>query len=268
MQSIITYLQKTNVVERIILLCLLFFIPGIFMPYWVVEWFNMPSEIHEFFTKPWTIITYGFTHIYFLHILSNLIVLYYFGNVFIDFFNTRQFLIYYFLGIIAGGISYLLFYRFTPHLESQHLIGASAGVTSVFIGLAAKVPHYTFRFRFIGFVEIWILALIWIVLSVLGTGGVDAGAAVAHLGGGLMGYILTFLGGHIALNTFKFNKSNSKKSFKKVYSQPNGIKTQPGYRKKKEIQEQINLILEKISKSGYNSLTQEEKEFLFNQKES
>jgi membrane associated rhomboid family serine protease len=268
MQSIITYLQKTNAVERIILLCLLIFIPGILVPYWMVEWFNMPSEIDAFLLKPWTIITYGFTHINFLHILSNLLVLYYFGNVFIDFFNTRQFLIYYFLGIIAGGISYMLFYVFTPHLESQHLVGASAGVTSIFIGLAAKVPHYTFRFRFIGFVEIWILAVIWIVLSVIGTGGVDAGAAVAHLGGGVIGYLLTFLGGHISLDKLNFKTANPKKTFKKIYTQPNGIKTQPGYRKKKEIQDQINYILDKISKSGYDSLTQEEKEFLFNQKES
>jgi len=255
------------VVEQIILVCLLFFIPSVLVPYWMLDWFSLPNKVNDFFMKPWTIITYGFVHIRFIHIFSNLLVLYYFGNLFIDFFNKKTFLIYYFLGILTGGVFFLVYSHFSNHPIASPLIGSSAAVTAIFIGLTAKVPHYALNFRFIGSVEIWILAVIWVFISVVGTSGVDSGASVAHLGGGVMGYALTFING----NKKRFNfsgKQSVKKQFKKVYKNPNGIKTKSSYRKNKVNQDQINAILDKISKSGYDSLSKVEKEFLFNQKET
>ncbi len=264
--NIITTIKNTNAVEQIILVCLLFFVPSVLVPYWMLDWFSLPNNVNEFLNKPWTIFTYGFVHIRFLHIFSNLLVLYYFGNLFVDFFNKRIFLIYYLSGILAGGVFFLVYSQFSNNPIASPLIGSSAAVTAIFIGLTAKVPHYALNFRFIGNIEIWILAVIWVFLSVVGTSGVDPGASVAHLGGGVLGYALTFIYGD--QKWFKFNGRPSKKiQFKKVYKNPHGIKTKPSYRNNKENQEQINAILDKISKSGYDSLSKDEKEFLFNQKE-
>lgn len=254
-------------VEKIILLCLVFFIPGLLVPQFLIDWFSIPSDFSVFLNKPWTVLTYAFVHTKFLHILSNLLVLFYFGNLFLDFFNTKKFLIYYFAGSIIGGIFFLLFYFFNDKPEALTLGGASAAITAIFIGIATKIPHYELKFRFLGNIKIWILAAIWVGLSVIGIVGIDAGAALAHIIGAIVGYLLTKLYGDKEFFSGWFKTTTKKSSLKKVYTNDK-VKTRPSFKNQKENQEQINAILDKISKKGYDSLTKEEKEFLFNQKES
>lgn len=255
--SIVQYIKNANSLEKIIIFLVMVFVPSILLPYLSIEWGSLPNHFKDFIHKPWTIFTYSFVHIEFLHFISNLLVLYFIGNIFLDFFSEKQFLIYYFAGVFVGGIFFYILNYYFPQKDA--LIGASAGITSLLMGLTAKVPNYKLNFRFIGFINLWILSLIWILISIFGLYSIQAGAAIAHLGGGLTGFILTYL-----LPTITFN-TKKKKIFKKVYINPEAKNAKLSYRNSKNQNEQVDAILDKISKFGYATLSQEEKEFLFNQ---
>ncbi len=260
------HVKAANTVEKLIYANVFFFVFSVLFPGFSTHWFALPSSYSELITRPWSIVTYAFIHMRFFHILSNLIILYFIGQLFLDFFTSKQLLVYYFLGLLTGGFLFVSYYAFSKSITGYSLIGSSAAVTAVLIGLATKIPHYAIRFRFIGSVELWVLAAIWIVLSAFTAAGINAGSGMAHLGGALIGFVLTsylkegtFLSNRLA---FRFKKKPS--PFKKVYK--NKIKTKQSYRSKKENQQQVDAILEKISKSGYEALSKEEKAFLFNQK--
>ena len=126
-------------------------------------------SFNSFIIKPWTIITYGFLHEGLIHILFNLIILYYIGNLFLDYFNRKQFLVYYFLGVIFGGLVFMLSYNYFPALKTREtfLVGASAGVTSIIIGIASLIPNYALRFRFIGNIKLMYIAIILIAIDIM-----------------------------------------------------------------------------------------------------
>ncbi len=230
------------------------------------EWFALPSIFESFIVKPWTIISYGFSHKGFLHILLNSVLLFYFGNLFLDFFSKRDFLSYYFLGIIVGGIAFLTSYNFFPALIHQNnsLVGASAGVTAILIGIATKIPNYALQLRFIGALKLWYIAIgfiLWFIIQL--SAGINTGGNLAHLGGALTGFLLTtqtdkgknfssFLG-----NLFKSRKQSPLKTVYKKANPVSNTKSSNGHQRK------VDAILDKISKSGYETLNQEEKDFLF-----
>lgn len=261
--------NKANIVEKIIYVNVAFFLVTVLFSNFMYNWFALPTTFFEFITKPWTAISYAFIHQRLLHILSNLIILYYIGNLFLDFFNKKQFVNFYFLGALIGATAYLIYY-FILDKNGSNLGGASAAVTAIFVGVATKIPRYALHLRFIGSIELWVLATIWVVLSLLQISGPNSGAAIAHLGGGLFGYIYAKqlnIGNDIGkwfenfLNYFfglfkQQNKSNLKTVHK---SNKRSTKT---YEEKSK-QQKINEILDKISKSGYESLSQDEKDFLF-----
>lgn len=231
----------------------------------MIEWFALSPHLGEFILKPWSIITYGFLHEGFFHILFNLMILYYFGNLFLDFFNEKQLLTYYFFGIIFGGIIFMLSYNYLPALQTNKavLIGASAGVMSVLIGIATRIPNYTLRFQFIGNVKLKIIAIIIVVLDVIQIPNGNAGGHIAHLGGALIGFLLTnnFDQGNDFINwTNQLFKPRKQKPLKTVYKKKtfNSKVRQTG-----EQQRKIDAILDKISKSGYEALSKEDKDFLF-----
>tara|TARA_R110002124_G_scaffold159411_2_gene326610 strand:+ start:5505 stop:6359 length:855 start_codon:yes stop_codon:yes gene_type:complete len=236
----------------------------------VVNWFILPSTFEDFITKPWTIITYGFVHINFIHILMNLISLYFVGNLFVQYFTPKQFVSFYILGTLFGGIVFLLSYNFFPAFASDVsnsvLLGASAGVSAIFIGLATYIPNYQFKIPLIGFVKLWHLAAIWVALDVIQIPAGNAGGRLAHIGGALFGFFYVNQASNTKIavwSIFKNMFSAKKKPLKTVYKSK---KTAP----KKEAnttykQQKINLILDKISKSGYDTLSKEEKDFLFKQ---
>ncbi len=268
LKDIETHIKQADILEKLIYANVAIFIITMLVTNFMLTWFALPATSAVFLAKPWTLISYAFLHKEFFHLLSNLIVLYYIGNLFLDFFSKKKLLIYYILGGIAGGIFFLLFY-FMQNKTAAPLGGASAAVSAILVGLTVKVPHYSLRLRFIGSVELWVLTAIWIGLSVVTTAGVNPGGGIAHLGGAIIGYLLTayFKEGAIFENLFNNSFKKKETPFKGVYTNPKAPKTKQSYNTKKQNQRKIDAILDKISKSGYEALTKAEKEFLFNQKE-
>ncbi|OAD45103.1 rhomboid family intramembrane serine protease [Polaribacter atrinae] len=235
---------------------------------WVVTWFSLDDNFTSLLTKPWTIITYGFLHADFLHILLNLITLYFVGNLFIEYFTQKQLLTFYLLGTILGGALFILSHNYFPLFQNQSsiLVGASAGISAIFIGITTYIPNYQLKIRFIGFVKLWYLGAIWVGLDILALSGGNAGGHFAHLGGALFGFL--YVNGAANKEIKIFDKlanlfSTKKKPLKTVYKSPK--KTVKTNKDNSLNQQQIDAILDKISKSGYDTLTKEEKEFLFKQ---
>ena len=281
MKSIVEKIQhrfkSANIVEQIIYINLVvFFITFLFKAFaslmlwnenFLFDWFALPVLLNDYINIPWTLITYGFLHGGFLHILFNLIVLFYFGNLFLDFFSKRQFLNYFFLGIIAGGIIFILGYNYFPALsgKTQPLVGASAGIMAIVIGIATKIPNYAMHFRFIGAVKLWYIAVGFILLDIIQIPiDQNTGGHLAHLGGALVGFILT--------TQFKNEKQRSSSWLSNLFQSKKQKPLKTVYKKSKPIsssqndpsqQRKIDEILDKISKSGYETLSKEEKDFLF-----
>ena len=266
-----------SIVERIIMLNVaIFILTYLFNTFsflfqidgnFIVNWFSLQPDFELLLFRPWTMITYGFLHLGFFHILFNMLVLYYFGNLFIDFFNSKQFLVYLLLGIISGGFIYMLSYNYLPGLKTQAslLVGASAGVMAIVIGISSHIPHYSLQFRFIGNIKLLYIAVVLVVLDVVQIPSGNAGGHLAHLGGSLLGFVMTqYLNqgtGLIAWITGTMTKKE-KRPLKTVYKSPKKT-TYHKKESKSEEQARIDSILDKISKSGYDTLSKEEKDYLF-----
>ncbi|TVZ55117.1 membrane associated rhomboid family serine protease [Lutibacter sp. Hel_I_33_5] len=271
--------KKANIVEQLIYINLgVFFIVFLFNTFgflfnvnsnFIVDWFALPATFDGLLSKPWTLITYGFLHASFLHILLNLIALFYFGNLFLEYFTPKQLINFYVLGTVFGGIVFLLSYNIFPAFSNQInqsiLLGASAGISAIFIGIATYMPNYQLKLRFIGFIKLWHLAAIWVALDVIQIPAGNAGGHLAHIGGALFGFLFVSFASNTKIDLLKPIRelfSKKRKPLKTVHKSKN-------VRKKKDVksnnQQQIDGILDKISKSGYDTLTKEEKAFLFKQ---
>lgn len=230
----------------------------------IINWLALSAQWSDLTTKPWTIITYGFLHSGFFHILLNLLFLYYIGNIFLDFFSKKQFLTYYFLGIFSGGILYILSYNYLPALKNEQtiLVGASAGVMAILTGIASYIPNYALHFRFIGSIKLIYIAVAFVLLDVIQIPVANAGGHLAHLGGALIGFLLTkYLnqGKNTILFVENLFRPRKDKLLKTVYKNKTAAKSVAPA----EHQKKIDVILDKISKSGYDTLSKEEKDFLF-----
>ncbi len=231
------------------------------------QWFSLSSSFDTFITKPWTIVSYGFLHNGFLHILFNSIVLFYFGRLFLEYFTQKQLLNFYLLGTIFGGAAYLISYSYFPLFEGKThtLVGASAGITSIVIGIATYIPNYQLQLRFIGYVKVWHLAGIFILFDLISLAGGNGGGHIAHLGGAFFGYFYVSQASNKKINLFGWlntlfiTKKNPLKTTYKTKNKTAHKKTTANNQVK------IDAILDKISKSGYDALTKKEKEFLFKQ---
>ena len=236
----------------------------------LVEWFSLPANFDEFLYKPWTIITYGFLHTSFLHILLNLVALFYIGHLFKQYFTSKQLLNFYLLGTLFGGIIFIASYNFFPALQrvadNSVLLGASAGISAIFIGIATYIPNYQLKFPLIGFVKLWTLACIWIAIDIIQIPAGNAGGHLAHIGGAIFGFLYVVRASNKELEILKPLKKffeKKEKPLKTVYK--SGKKPTKNNYKKSENQAEIDNILDKISKSGYDTLTKSEKDFLFKQ---
>ena len=226
----------------------------------------LPANLGDFIFKPWSIITYFFLHINFSHILWNMLFLYWFGKIIHNNIGNNALISLYILGGIIGGLLYMAIYNIIPYYGNQInqslMLGASAGVFSVVIGSATLIPNYTFHLLFIGPIKIKYIALFYVASSFLDITGNNSGGEIAHLGGALIGYLYikqlqngNNMGNPIIriLNFFhnpKVNKSKDNYSYQNI--------------NKKISQDDIDKILDKISESGYSSLSKSEKEKLFN----
>jgi len=221
----------------------------------------------------WTLVTYMFLHFNFLHILFNVLWLYWMGKIFLFYFDEKKLLGVYLLGGLFGGLFFVLAYNFFPAftevLGFAQLLGASASVLAIIAAVATYAPNHTINLLFIGQVKMKHLALFSIVLYVIGIASSNAGGNLAHLGGAAFGFIfaLQYRNGHdwtrpiTGLMDGIVKLSRPKQRIKVTYrNNSNDIE----YNREKNLkQEEINRVLDKISKSGYDSLTKEEKELLF-----
>lgn len=237
-------------------------------------WFVLPGDLMEFLSQPWSIITYAFLHSGILHLLWNMYVLYVTGRILLNLFDGRRFLNVYFLGVILGG----MFYMLTDSLFSTGggvLLGASAGVMAVLIFVCTYIPNQEVRIVFFN-VKLWHVGIFVVLIDLLqvSSGGDNIGGRIAHLGGALLGYVYARqlsqgrdIGAGFSnfldslANTFKAKEK--KAPLKTVYKkQKSATKSKADYNKDAH-QRKIDSILDKISKSGYESLSKAEKDFLF-----
>lgn len=237
-------------------------------PYSIIDLFQVSPSISELFFKPWSLITYGFFHADLWHLLGNMIILYFSGRVVLDLFGKEKFLKIFLIGLLFGSLTYLISYNLFPVFKGLKppMIGASAGVMAVFVFLAAYMPHYSFRLVLFD-VKILYIAIFFIIVDVIQIPFGNSGGHLAHLGGAAWGYFYNSQlskgkdSGDWLINFINYLKCffNKKTKVRKVYKKKN-------YKKNSNQsidQKKIDLILDKISKSGYDSLTKSEKETLF-----
>jgi len=237
---------------------------------WITSVLAVPADIHSLMVRPWTIVTYMFYHEEFLHILFNLLWLYWFGQLFLQFFAQRQLTWVYLLGGISGALLYILAFNLLPpfkgYAELSLALGASASVLAVVIAVSTLQPNFTVYLLFLGAVRLKYLALATVVIDIISIPVSNAGGHIAHLGGALFGFLYVVMlrkGTDLAkpfyhLASIKFPKRNRMK----VTYRSHNADYDYNYRKAQK-QKQVDDILDKIARSGYDSLTKEEKDILF-----
>lgn len=245
----------------------------------IIRQFMLPASIDSFIFKPWTLLTYFFTHEGFFHIIFNMLFLFWFGKIIVEYLGDQRAIAMYVIGGIVGGLFYILIYNLIPYfhdrVEGSLMLGASAGVYAIVVGAATFMPNYTFFLLFLGPVKIKYIAIFYVLLSFSQTIGSNAGGELAHLGGALMGFIFIRQlqrGNDIGIpviSTMEWFKSLFKptpkikvthKSSKFSGSKKSSSSSSSGSTN----QDEIDAILDKISHSGYESLSKEEKQKLFN----
>ncbi len=248
-----------------------YFLAGTPFPF--VDWLALPSNFGTLASRPWTLVTYMFLHFDFLHILFNLLWLYWMGQIFLSYFDQGKLITIYLFGGLTGGIFYLAGFNFFPafsgFVADSRLLGASASVIAIVAALAIYVPNHIIHLMFIGPVKMKYLALFSVLLYVIGISSTNAGGNLAHLGGAFWGVIYIYQLRHGFDPGKRMNKifSGMKNPFtpkpkvKITYRKP--VDDIEYNREKNNEKARMNDILEKISKSGYDSLTKEEKEILF-----
>lgn len=240
----------------------------------ILSWLSIPADFSSLIRKPWTIISYMFLHEAFMHILFNMLWLYWFGTIFMRYIDQKQLLSVYILGGISGGLFYVLVYNLFPVFAASvpisSALGASASVMAVVFAIAFYVPDYEVYLFFIGKVKLKYIAIVTIVIDLLSIPSGNAGGHIAHIGGALFGlwYISQYKKGKLItkgfdkwLNSF-FTLFQTKPKMKVTHKKTGNV-DYDYMNKKASQQEEMNKILEKISKSGYSSLSKAEKEMLF-----
>jgi membrane associated rhomboid family serine protease len=243
----------------------------------VYRQFSIPPVFGEFLTRPWTLVTYMFAHGQWdiSHILYNMLALYWFGSLFVEFLGSDKLVSLYVLGGLAGALVYLLMFNTVPFyidrsLSFSGMVGASGAIFAIVVAAATLLPDHTFYLMLIGPVRIKYIAAFFVVSSFLGTTQGNIGGNLAHLGGALMGYVYikqlqrgNNLGGWVTsfiqwVKNLFAPRRNVKVTYRKETSgsKPNKASAIS--------QAEIDAILDKISDGGYESLTKEEKEKLFN----
>ena len=268
--------ELLNIAEKIILLnVIIFIIPFVIKTFFflfnmesfdLIYWLKLSPDILTFIFTPWTIITYGFIHGGISHILWNMILLYFSSRFFLNLFSAEKFLNTYFLGIILGGIIFLFSFSIFPVFKNSYanLIGSSAGVMSVLIFVCTYSPDQEIRIIFFN-LKLKYLGIALVLIDIIQIPSGNAGGNLAHLGGSLFGFIYANQlknGNDIGLFFEKFLFS-----FYKFFKKPVKLKTVHKNKNPNQTsidkQKRVDDILDKISNSGYDSLSKEEKDFLF-----
>ncbi|MBT3382609.1 MAG: rhomboid family intramembrane serine protease [Prolixibacteraceae bacterium] len=238
------------------------------------EWLSLPSNFYELRLKPWTPLTYMFLHTGFMHLLFNILGLYWFGKLFLYHFEGSKLLSVYLLGGIAGAVLYIISYNVFPIFASINglLLGASASVFAILVATAFYEPDRQIVLPFIGSFPLKYLAAFYVVLSIIGISTSNPGGNIAHLGGAAWGWFYIYqlrrgkdLGAGLVKFIDKIAESLKTKSNLTVSHKQAPRDDYEYNRQKKVQQDDLNKILDKIAKSGYDSLSKKEKELLFKQ---
>lgn len=241
--------------------------------YALLRFFELPSGFPRLIIQPWSLISYMFLHTDFLHLLFNMLWLYWFGNLFLRWFTEKQLGGIYFMGGIFGGILYILAYNIFPMfadaVSQAYLLGASASVLAIVVATAMRAPDEVVYLLFLGAVKLKYIALFVVALSFFNIISTNAGGNIAHIGGAAFGFIFAYY--------YKQGKDLTKWINRLIDLIVNWIKPRPKmkvrmgsrqmdmeYNKnKKERMAEIDAILDKMKRSGYDGLTAEEKKKLF-----
>jgi membrane associated rhomboid family serine protease len=256
----------------------------------LIDYLAVPADLPELLRKPWTILTYMFLHYDFLHILFNMLWLFWFGKIFLEYLEPKRLLSIYLLGGFFGAVLYIASFNLLPAFKTITAIsvalGASASVYAIVIAISAYVPDYSIGLLFIGRVKLKYIAIFVVVLDLLSIAKGNPGGHIAHLGGALFGYLFAIRlkkGKDITkgfsatmdylLSQFKSkpkmrvseNKFKTSQQSKKTAG-PKSSNDLEYNKQKADLQAEIDRILDKISKYGYDSLSKDEKNTLFDQR--
>lgn len=246
----------------------------------ISRWLAVPAYLPRLLQKPWSLLSYMFVHSGFFHILFNMLWLYWMGRIFQEYLGNKKLVALYFLGGLAGAVTYMLAFNIFPlfknALPTADAVGASASVLAIVVGTATLLPDYTIRLFLFGNVPLKYLALVMVVLDLLSLAGNNAGGHFAHLGGAIFGfvYIKQLRAGNDLGAWFnrladwlvtrlrpRIKKGKLKVSYKRN-TQSGSAAAAPAAGNKVP-QEVIDRILDKIAQNGYDGLSKEEKEQLF-----
>ena len=266
-----------SIAEKIILLNIILF----FIPYFIntllflfnlnsksyIEIFLLSPELNDLIIRPWTIITYSFVHNGFFHLFWNMILLYYISRMILNLFSPSTFINVYFLGVIVGGILFLFSYSFFPVFKGDisSMGGSSAGVMAAIIFMCTYSPDNEIRLFFFN-LKLKYIGILFFVFDIIQIPYGNSGGHIAHVGGAILGffYARNLINGRDIGSSFEYlwkfffrkRKNKEGKAFfqdnPKIYKKPD----------KSEKQKRVDAILDKISKSGYESLSDKEKNFL------
>lgn len=262
------------------------------LPFWLFQtqlsadqfalnWLAVPSDLTQLLFKPWTLLSYMFLHLGFFHLFSNMLWLFFLGQLFVQFLGEKKLWTVYISGGLAGAVLYILFFNIFPVFEEvapiSKALGASASVMAIVAAVGTYAPNYSIRLLFLGDVKLKYIAIFAFVLDVISISNANSGGHIAHIGGALLGFFFarewrkgkditawvnTATAFVKAIFTFK-KRSRMKVKYKKSNQQQRSETRYEYNSRKKEEQEQVDAILDKISRSGYDSLTKAEKDFLF-----
>ena len=250
----------------------------------VVSFLAVPASVSALAGKPWTPLTYMFTHQGFIHIIFNMMWLWWFGKIFLSYLDQRKLVSLYLMGGLAGALLYIavfnIFPAFAGTVHVSIALGASASVMALVVATAVYLPDLELHLFLFGRVKLKYLALATFLITSVFDFSVNTGGKIAHIGGALMGlaygygmkngtdigawlnriidfFVTLFRPGRRLTVTYKKVKTDYDSKKAKTDIDYNTVKA--------ERQKAIDHILDKISKGGYDSLTREEKEILFNE---
>jgi membrane associated rhomboid family serine protease len=226
---------------------------------------SVPTYLPTLLKQPWSLLTYMFLHDGFFHLLFNMLWLYWMGNIFQEYLSGKKLTFVYLAGGLAGAVLYILCYNIFPAFadftHTSKAVGASASVMAIVVATATLLPNYTIGLLFLGPVKLKWIALFYVVFDFISIVGPNAGGHLAHLGGAALGFcfIKSLQNGNDWSKPFEqfFKPKPKLKVVSKNHQPSSGAPT------RKPNQSEIDAILDKISQTGYDKLSHQEKEILF-----
>lgn len=271
--SVVTRLIYVNLAVFLIfrIIYVIFFLTGMKFP--LIQIFEIPGSFMQLLRQPWSLITYMFLHFDFIHIIFNLLALFWFGRIFLSYYDQRQMLSLYFVGGLAGGLLYVLAYSLIPVFSRNgisYMLGASASIIAILMAAAFTEPNRKINLFLIGAVPLKYLALAMIIMYIIGISTSNAGGNIAHLGGVFAGWSFVYFirrGKDITSWLSKIidwiaGLFKPRKKIRIVHKQPPRDDYEYN-RQRAADHDELNRILDKIAEQGYESLSKHEKETLF-----